>query len=77
MYLTCCRNVKSGLCFFYYLLHSEQYDSLFGHVFGKHLKAEQHVGGRDRVQGMGWQEHALEAVLPNLRGGKKLNCVPE
>lgn len=28
---------------FYYLLHSEQYHSLFGHVFGKHLKAEQHV----------------------------------
>lgn len=51
-----------------YLLHPEQHHSLFGHVFGKHLKAEQHVGGRHHVQGMGRQEEALETVLPDLRG---------
>ena len=67
--LTCYRNTQSGLGF-YYLLHSEQYHSLFCQVFGEHLKAKQHVRGGHRVQGVGRQEHALEAVLPHLRGVK-------
>lgn len=51
-----------------YLLDVEQQHSLLGQIFGKNLEAEQHVGGGDRVQGVGRQEHALEAVLPHLRG---------
>lgn len=50
-----------------YLLDVEQQHSLLGQIFGKNLEAEQHVGGGDRVQGVGRQEHALEAVLPHLR----------
>lgn len=49
-----------------YLLHSEQHHPLFGHVFRKHLEAEQHVRGGHGVQRVGRQEHALEAVLPHL-----------
>lgn len=51
----------------YYLLHFKQHHLLFGHVFGKHLEAEQHVRGGHRVQGVGGQEHTLEAVLPHLK----------
>lgn len=58
---------------FYYLLHSEQYYSLLSQVFGKHLKAEQHVRGGHSVQGMGWQEHALKAILSHLREKIKSN----
>lgn len=61
---------------FYYLLHSEQHHSLFGNVFGKHLKAKQHVRGGHCVQGMGRQEHALKAVFCHLRERKTVssNC---
>lgn len=49
-----------------YLLHSQQHHFLFSYFFGEQLKAEEHVRRRHRVQGMGGQEHALEAVLSHL-----------
>lgn len=49
-----------------YLLHSEQHHFLFSHLLGEQLKAEQHIRGRDCVQGVGRQKHALESVLPHL-----------
>lgn len=51
-----------------YLLDLQLHYPLLGQLWGQHLEAEQQVCGRDCVQRLGWQEHALEAVLDYLPG---------